>query len=602
MGFGFVLAMLAAIALITWRSTHGILTTAELVARSQETLETIEKVRRHLMETESERRGFLIDGEERHLRSYAEAEAELVRNFTALKQLTETTPEQSERIQAIKPLIDESLRLQHAEIQARQTSGADGASTLFKHAASDKVTKAICGVMSQVELSERERLSDRADLTQRIGEWTERVVFIGTALTLAALVAAGSMILRDIAARRRAEEALADQHNLLSSIIDTMPDPVFVKDVKGRYVMDNKAHREFLHLEENDTIEGKTVFNFFPEALASARNADDQQVLETGKPLRNREEPGLPNGAANTWLSTTRVPLREPGGRILGLVCVSADITERKEAEEKLRSFAAQLERSNAELQSFASVASHDLQESLRKIQAFGDRLKAKCSEGLGDLGRVYLDRMQNAASRMQSLIQDLLKLSRITSRGAPFAQCDLNTILHEVLSDLEVVIEQTGAKIDACPLPVIDADPVQMRQLFQNLISNALKFQKAGIRPEVKITCRIINATTPAGATGPTGSEIAEITVQDNGIGFESKFAEQIFVVFQRLHSRAEYEGTGIGLAVCRKITDRHGGNIMATSSEGHGATFVVALPVHQLLEPIHEQQNHADHYPNGG
>jgi light-regulated signal transduction histidine kinase (bacteriophytochrome) len=263
------------------------------------------------------------------------------------------------------------------------------------------------------------------------------------------------------------------------------------------------------------------------------------------------------------WLSTTKVPLREADGRILGLVCVSSDITERKTAEEKLRRFAAQLERSNAELANFASVASHDLQEPLRKIQAFGDRLRVKCSDGLGDLGRDYLERMQNAAQRMQVLIQDLLKLSRITSRAQPFERCDLAEIVRAVLSDLEVAIEQSGAEVEVGALPTIDADCVQMRQLFQNLISNGLKFHRPG-------ECRL--------------------TVQDNGIGFDDKFAEQIFVVFQRLHSRTEYEGTGIGLAVCRKITDRHGGTIVAKSSDGQGATFIVTLPVTQPATPPDE------------
>jgi light-regulated signal transduction histidine kinase (bacteriophytochrome) len=242
-------------------------------------------------------------------------------------------------------------------------------------------------------------------------------------------------------------------------------------------------------------------------------------------------------------------------------------------------------------------VASHDLQEPLRKIQAFGDRLRAKCLHQLGENGRDYLERMQSAASRMQILIQDLLKLSRITSRAQAFVSCDLRQLVEDVLTDLEVAIEDSGAQIEVGTLPFIEGDPVQLRQLFQNLIANAMKFHKPGIPPEVMISARVFTASERLIPGAGPGEELCQIQVQDNGIGFDPQFVERIFVVFQRLHSRTEFEGTGIGLAICRKITDRHGGTILAKSSEGEGATFVVTLPVRQMLTDADERQSHADH-----
>jgi light-regulated signal transduction histidine kinase (bacteriophytochrome) len=312
-------------------------------------------------------------------------------------------------------------------------------------------------------------------------------------------------------------------------------------------------------------------------------------VMETGHPILNHEELIVRENDEVIWIATTKVPLNDVEGNCIGLVGVSTDISIRKEAEERLRLAAEQLRRSNAELQDFASVASHDLQEPLRKIQAFGDRLKIKCSAALGDNGRDYLDRMQDAARRMQILLHDLLTLSRITSKGQPFEPVDLKKIVEDVVTDLEVRIEQTSARVEIGFLPVIDADAGQMRQLIQNLISNALKFHDASAKPEVIISAKVLdNADSLAGSM--PGEEICHIVIQDNGIGFDEKYLDRIFQVFQRLHSRSAYEGTGIGLAVCRKIAERHGGTISAKSSEGDGATFIVTLPMKQRMSETNE------------
>jgi PAS domain S-box-containing protein len=275
-----------------------------------------------------------------------------------------------------------------------------------------------------------------------------------------------------------------------------------------------------------------------------------------------------------------RTPIKEKD-RVVGEVVIFKDITERKRTEEALGKKAAELARSNAELEQFAFVASHDLQEPLRKIQAFGDRLKSKCDAVQLAEGRDYLERMQSAAARMQTLINDLLTFSRVISASQPFVAVDLAAVTKEVLSDLEVRIEQTKAQMDVGPLPTIDADPLQMRQLLQNLIGNALKFQPASNQPVVKIHAQIV-PQCPIGGEHGVEQEFCELIVQDNGIGFDEKYMDKIFAVFQRLHGRNEYEGTGVGLAVCRRITDRHGGAITARSKPGEGATFIVQLPVH--------------------
>jgi len=245
------------------------------------------------------------------------------------------------------------------------------------------------------------------------------------------------------------------------------------------------------------------------------------------------------------------------------------EIHERQIAQERMKQLLGQLERSNTELQDFASVASHDLQEPLRKVQVFGERLKAKCGEALSDEGNDFLNRLLNATGRMQNLINDLLAYSRVTTKAQPFVPVVLSKIVKEVLGDLEIRLEQVQGKVDVGELPTIEADALQMRQLFQNLIGNALKFR----RPDAPPVIRVAAQPAPAG--------LCQIAVEDNGIGFEEKYSDRIFKVFERLHGRDTYEGTGMGLAICRKIAERHGGAVTARSTPGQGSAFIITFPL---------------------
>ena len=238
------------------------------------------------------------------------------------------------------------------------------------------------------------------------------------------------------------------------------------------------------------------------------------------------------------------------------------------------------LARSNSELEQFAYVTTHDLQEPLRKVQAFGDLLVSKSGDSLSEEGNGYLRRMQDAARRMQTLINDLLSFSRVSTQVQPYVAVDLTELTQEVLSDLEPLITGNGGRVDVGELPTIDADPTQMRQLQQNLISNALKFHKPEEPPLVRISGRLLNGHEGSVSGRSLSEGTCEITVEDNGIGFDEKYLDRIFTVFQRLHGRDTYEGTGIGLATCRKIVERHGGRITARSRPGEGARFIVTLP----------------------
>ncbi len=366
-------------------------------------------------------------------------------------------------------------------------------------------------------------------------------------------------------------EAAAVSTRTRDAIIESIPQAFALFDSDDQLVTWNSRFLE-LYPELGDVIAHGTSY----ESLLRAE-------IEVG--IDSVPDDKTPDQHAAERMEQHRLPghilqRRLPNGRWIlinehrtgdgGVVVLHTDITELKDRE-------AALARSNRELEAFASIASHDLQEPLRKVEAFGDRLKRKYQPELGDDGKMYIDRMQNSVIRMRTLINDLLDYSRVTTKGKPFEPIDLNEVLEDVVSDLEVRIEEVEGEISVEPLPVVDADRIQMHQLFQNLVSNALKFHCSDQPPRVQIRAEMVDRGQSV------KQRCCRITVTDNGIGFDMKYADRIFGIFQRLHSRVEFEGTGIGLATCRKIAERHQGAIEVQSASGQGTTFTIELPIRQ-------------------
>ncbi len=395
-------------------------------------------------------------------------------------------------------------------------------------------------------------------------------------------------VIRDISERERAERALTASEARYRSVIAALEEGIMVQDTAGRITaMNASAERilgfTFADIEERDGFDPRAhaVYEdgaFFPDdehpAMTVLRTGVAESHVAMGFPK--------PDGGV-TWASVNAQPLFRPGEAApYAAVSSYTDITERKRKDEELRTFSEELQRSNRELQDFASVTSHDLKEPLRKIQTFGSRLETHSKDALGPAGCDYLHRMLGAATRMERLIDDILAYSRLSSKAKPYERVNLNETVSAILSDLEVRIEQTGATVTLDNLPTLDADSMQMRQLFQNLIGNALKFHREAVPPVVRVTCHRV----PGRERGKNARDHYHLIVQDNGIGFDEKYLDRIFTVFQRLNTRTHYEGSGVGLAICRKIAERHGGTITARSTPGQGATFVVTLPVEQRGE----------------
>ena len=377
--------------------------------------------------------------------------------------------------------------------------------------------------------------------------------------------------------------ALKSANELVEDIIGSMADMLISVDDNGVIERVNGAALDSLGYELDELIGQPIKIITRKETYLTEDEFEDLlrlgKIIDLEKDLVTKDGKIIKTSISNSLLH----------GRKTAAVMVAKDITSRINDENQLRKYALKLEQINGELEDFTYVASHDLQEPLRKIQAFGDRLQKKFGENLGKQGNDYVDRMRDSAGRMQTLINDLLSFSRVISKAQPFVQTDLNKVMSEVLSDLEIRIEQTNGRVDIGDLPSIDADHVQMRQIFQNLVGNALKFHRPGIDPVIKIFSKTVSEDELPDElvnrkVGRSGQRYCQIIVEDNGIGFKEKYLDRIFTVFQRLHGRSKYEGSGVGLAICRKIAERHAGSVRATSKLNKGSRFFVTLPLTQL------------------
>lgn len=378
----------------------------------------------------------------------------------------------------------------------------------------------------------------------------------------------------DVAVAAPPPEARVDisaPERLLLEIIDTVREPLLVLDERFRVTQANRAFFRTFRVAPEETI-GQVLFVL----------GDGQWDIPTLRELLHNRLPleaplydfdvdhVFPAIGRKIMLLNARLVAQGPGLPRMILLSIE-DVTNRRLMDKRLANQRRELQRSNEALEEFASVASHDLQEPLRKIVTFGERLDATIGTTLDGEAHRYLERMLSSAERMRLLINDLLAYSQVTTRVRAFQPVNLQQIAVDVVVELEAAIAEAGARVEVGELPVIDADASQMRQLLQNLVSNSLKYRRSDVPCVVRIegTCQDEVACT--------------LVVSDNGIGFNLQYTEKIFKMFERLHGRGKYSGSGIGLAICRTIVHCHGGTIVATSTEGEGATFTITLPITQ-------------------
>jgi PAS domain S-box-containing protein len=369
----------------------------------------------------------------------------------------------------------------------------------------------------------------------------------------------------DITERRETEEALKRKWSFYQLLAEQSPDSLVVVDVNGRVIYQSPSTEVGFGFESGE-VEGQISFDFLhSDDLPRVMEAFADVLQRPGDTASIECRSKHPDGTWHYAQVAGMNCLDNPA--VKGIIVTVRDITERKKTEEMLAYYAAELRRSNEDLEQFAYVASHDLQEPLRMVQSYVQLLAKRYKGKLDSDADDFIHYAVDGAARMRGLIDGLLEYSRVSTRGEEFEPVECETVLDRVLVSLQMVVEDSGVVVSHDPLPMVVGDELQLERLFQNLIGNAVKF-RGEEPPLVHISAE------------KTGGEWV-FSVQDNGIGIEPEYAEQVFSIFQRLQRDERYPGTGIGLAVCKKIVERHGGRIWVESDVGRGATFCFTLPI---------------------
>jgi|GEM_PF-5614127 len=544
-------------------------------------------------EMESTHRGMLLTGDSSVARTFRIAQSNAYLHLRNADPLTRDVPAQQVCLQELQKLLDLRVDLL---LKAQELFFADrvayGREIRYLVLRGHHVTE---NMRQQVrEMSELEAALLKTKSENQEAYSTQSYILItclGT-IMLAIIISGFLMVKREYQQRQAAESArlnimvsLQESEIRYRSLNEVSNDAIIIASQEGNIISWNKTAQSIFGYTFPE-VQDQPFTLIMPSKYREIYRKRMRRFVERGNALladtsgSRIETVGLHKSGKEFPMEVTLSHWKVGDQHFFSGVI--RDITVQRKAQERLKAAIEELHRSNQDLEEFAYVASHDLQEPLRKIQAFGDRLVNQYKDS-DSPGREYVTRMTDAAGRMQVLIQDLLAFSRVSRDAGNKTVVDLNQTVQHVLDDLQVAITESGAHVTVDDLPVLSsANITQMHQLFINLINNAIKFRKPGVPPEIRIESRSINGQSSGynGAESLSSRWYYEITITDNGIGFDERYAEKIFTIFQRLHGRNEYKGTGIGLAVCRKICTHHGGFITAHSDGISGSVFTIVLP----------------------
>ncbi len=565
-GFGLAFCVLLALGALQYRMTRQFVESGRQAAHTNQVLEEIEKILDQTRQAESAVRGYVIKGDPQMLAPYRSARSAVPPEIGELAALIVDSPVQQQRLHEMQGLIASRFAVLQKSVELRGQGGIEAVLAYAPDPSGSALMSRIAAVANEMEDDETALLQSRSAAADQSAAETSDLILAGILVALGVLTLAALIIRQEVAERRKAQQALEKSQKLYEGLFECAADPLILTDRQGYIVRANaEAERTFGY--ERGELAGQSLEILIPERFRAAHEQHRQKYYFEG---RTR-----PMGAGLDLFGLRKNGSEFPVDIMLSVnqawdeplaQAVIRDITERKQAQHELTVRAQELARSNADLENFAYVASHDLQEPLRMVSSYtqllGERYRGKLDAEADEFIAYAVD----GAQRMQVMIQDLLNYSRLTRKPAQMEPVDCNVVLGRALNNLQAAIQEIGAEISAGPLPVIKGDASQLLQLFQNLIGNAIKFR--GPRtPSIQVSAMMKRGDWT-------------FSVQDNGIGIEPQYREQIFGMFQRLHTRKEYSGTGIGLAVCKRVVEGHGGKLWVESEPGKGSSFFFTLP----------------------
>jgi PAS domain S-box-containing protein len=588
-GFGLALLILLILSLVTYRGLRLTLDNSRQVAHTQEVIATAEACLSLLKDAETGNRGYIITGLDPYLEPYRTARAQLPQRLARLRELTADTPSQQQHLVAVEPLIAQRLAKLQEGIDQRATQGFAAAQAVILTGEGKQLMDAIRTFMAHIEREEQLQLQLREVATETSTRRVTRFLVLANVFAFVLVGFAGVAVQRGLRRRQQAERDLLtvnatleqqvtertvalrhahvaerNQREYFQTTLASIGDAVIVTDADGNVTFLNKVAEAVTGWTTAEAM-GKPLPEVFRIENEETRQPVENPVAQV---LRTGEIAGLVNhtilirkdGHIHA-IDDSVAPIRDEQGRVLGVILVFRDITERRRAEETLAKRTAELQRVNSELQQFTYIVSHDLNEPLRTMSNFANLLARRYQGKLDATAEEYIAFVTDAAQRMQQMLADLLAYTRVGGPTAAFTSVDMEALLAGVLTDLQLGLAEAKAEVTHDPLPTVQGDETRLRQVFHNLIGNALKFTGPAA-PRIHVS-------------GRRDGRQWRFAVQDNGIGIDASQAERIFQVFQRLHTRGEYPGSGMGLAICKKIVEQHGGRIWVESQPGQGATF---------------------------